>query len=299
MNFHLHKHRKLSEVVKVPDGLRELMADITREVLRFQPDNIEKFIADYLEAMLLTRELHHIASLTIEDVLDSSCQIVEYLRKGGVSVEQAESAVEVMKEEFKGHLADMGEDEPLKELNIVNRLVSECKLTADQAQSASEIIESAWSHYYRRNKQQITKINPEFTQHDAVKNTLLLYQKTKASCVELNEKAKLLEPGFKEYLARKAREEKKIDLEDEAAAVKIQAWFRGAKVKRDYREKVKAATTIQAGFRGYKTRKELKEIHNDEVITSTKTAKTPDEAATVIQAHFRGYNHRKNLHKTN
>lgn len=42
--------------IKVPDGLKELMFDISREVLRDQPENINEFIADYLEEMVLKRE---------------------------------------------------------------------------------------------------------------------------------------------------------------------------------------------------------------------------------------------------
>lgn len=56
MNFILHKHNTPNHVAKMPEGLKELLNDITREVLRAQPEDINEFIADYLEAMLLTRE---------------------------------------------------------------------------------------------------------------------------------------------------------------------------------------------------------------------------------------------------
>lgn len=44
--------------MKMPQGLQEIMADISREVLRRQPMDfcIYKFIADYLNGMLQTRE---------------------------------------------------------------------------------------------------------------------------------------------------------------------------------------------------------------------------------------------------
>lgn len=44
--------------MKMPQGLQEIMADISREVLRRQPIDvcIYKLIADYLNAMLKTRE---------------------------------------------------------------------------------------------------------------------------------------------------------------------------------------------------------------------------------------------------
>lgn len=274
----------------MPEGLQELMADVTREVLRFQPENIEEFIADYLEAMLLTRELFHIADLTIEDVLDSSLQIVELLQKDGISLHQAESAVEVIKEEFRSHITDMGEDEPLKELNVVNRLIHECKLTTEQAKLASGIIESAWCHYYQRNKNQVSKINPDIAQHVAVKNTLAIYKKSKASGSKVVSKSKL-----------KAAQ---IEKERNEAAGKIQAWYRGRKVREEFKEMTQAATKIQAAFKGYKARKELQlvdgkskevEVEPKVEINVAEVDKEQEDAAVKIQAAFKCYKARKEL----
>lgn len=50
MNFNIQM-----SLVKFPDGLLELMADMTREVLRHQPENIFEFLADYLDALCVTR----------------------------------------------------------------------------------------------------------------------------------------------------------------------------------------------------------------------------------------------------
>ncbi|CAD0202363.1 unnamed protein product [Chrysodeixis includens] len=58
----------------MPDGLKELMSDITREVLRFQPDNLYKFIADYLSVLLVTRENLSIASRLCSKICDCGCQ---------------------------------------------------------------------------------------------------------------------------------------------------------------------------------------------------------------------------------
>lgn len=324
MSFHLYRHRKLTEIVPVPEGLRELMADIAREVLRYQPNNMEAFIADYLEAMLLTRELYHIANQTIEDVMDSSCQIVEYLQKDGISQRQAESAVEVMNQEFKSHIEEMGEDEPLKELNIINRLIHECKLSIDQAQKASEIIESAWCHYYQRNKHHRSKIGPDIAKHVAVKNTLSIYSKSKAKQNNLSQQASAMKIDSRVSYEnwQNPRFQRR-----ETAAVKIQSWFRSQRFKKQFKEMIKAATKIQARFKGYKTRKELKrqKTSSGDATTTSKsyetsksdTYKSPDEAAfaiqswyracklrqeykiehraaTVIQAHFRGFKTRKN-----
>ena len=55
MNVTLQKHGA-KKIYPVPDGLHELASDVTREVLRNQPDNIYLFISDYLETMLDVRE---------------------------------------------------------------------------------------------------------------------------------------------------------------------------------------------------------------------------------------------------
>lgn len=55
MNY-LMFHQSGEGPIKVPDGLKPLMSDISREVLREQPENIYEFIADYLEEMELARE---------------------------------------------------------------------------------------------------------------------------------------------------------------------------------------------------------------------------------------------------
>lgn len=56
MNFILHKHKCENEIIPLPNGLRELLVDISREVLREQPANLYLFVAEYLDAMLITRE---------------------------------------------------------------------------------------------------------------------------------------------------------------------------------------------------------------------------------------------------
>ena len=58
MDFLLHRQKFRGHILKMPQGLQEIMADISREVLRRQPQDvcIYKFIADYLNSMLQTRE---------------------------------------------------------------------------------------------------------------------------------------------------------------------------------------------------------------------------------------------------
>lgn len=56
MNYLMFQQSGEGQRIGIPDGLKELMTDISREVLREQPENIYEFIADYLEGMEITRE---------------------------------------------------------------------------------------------------------------------------------------------------------------------------------------------------------------------------------------------------
>ncbi|CAL4063769.1 unnamed protein product, partial [Meganyctiphanes norvegica] len=83
-------------------------------------------------------------------------------------------------------------------------------------------------------------------------------------------------------------------MDEDAAAIKIQAGFRGHMSRKNLQvqqneniEQDKAATKLQAGFRGHKARKDLK------------AKKEEDEAAMKIQAGFRGHMTRKNLKEKN
>lgn len=95
--------------------------------------------------------------------------------------------------------------------------------------------------------------------------------------------------------------------EEDKAATKIQAGFRGhqtrkelaqKKVMKEDKELDQAATKIQANYRGHKTRKELKK--NQPPKDNNKTTKFSNEeeqAATKIQAGFRGHQTRKQLNQ--
>ncbi|XP_061173140.1 doublecortin domain-containing protein 2-like isoform X6 [Saccostrea echinata] len=91
--------------------------------------------------------------------------------------------------------------------------------------------------------------------------------------------------------------------EEDKAATKIQAGFRGHKTRKELAEKKAeeeelnhAATKIQANYRGHKTREELKK--NQAPATKTNQYNEEEEkAATKIQAGFRGHQTRKQLNQ--
>uniref|UniRef100_A0A0A9YTP3 Sperm surface protein Sp17 n=1 Tax=Lygus hesperus TaxID=30085 RepID=A0A0A9YTP3_LYGHE len=69
MNYTLQLHGE-KRVYPVPQGLYELLADITREVLRSQPEQIIPFVAEYLSALVITREAAKDAIKIVDEALD-------------------------------------------------------------------------------------------------------------------------------------------------------------------------------------------------------------------------------------
>lgn len=326
MNLSVNHHRKLNQIVPVPEGLAELMSDIAREVLRFQPSNIEEFIAEYLESMLLTRELYALASQTVENVLDSTVQIVELFNRNGFTMGQCDAVIKVMQEEFRIHFEKMREEDPLKELNIITRLVKECKLSIDQAHKASEIIENAWCYYYQRNKraQSFSSISPDIAQHEAVKHTLEVYQKARRNCSDVVNIEKVSSITLAGYLQRKnQKSDESLNANSkenwrtpnfqqrELAALKIQAKYR---LHLNHKKMLKAANVIRDAYKGYKTKKKSQNKAEEDqrrhkaarVIQSwflgAREKRVSEKAAVVIQSHVRGFLARqklKNAMKTN
>ncbi|XP_055384508.1 neuromodulin-like [Condylostylus longicornis] len=109
--------------------------------------------------------------------------------------------------------------------------------------------------------------------------------------------------------------------DDEEAAVKIQAAFRGHKTRNEMKEKMnsannannnvsenfqdldpeeleKAATKIQASYRGHRTRAELKEkkqANNNDKLKNNEDEENYQQAAVKIQAVFRGHKTRATM----
>lgn len=276
MNFHLKRHRKLSEVITVPEGLPELMSDIAREVLRYQPGNIEEFIADYLEAMVLTRELYYVSERTVDDILKQSFHLQEMMNKTGVSATQSNSAIKMVMDSVKNHRKFIQNKECIKELDIVNRLINELNFSVDQAKKASDIVENVWCHYFNQNKNYVLKFKSKITDNEAVQHTLSLHRRSDISLsastdVKLKDYFSHKKPldDFDKKYAKMSWKSPNFE-NREKAAILIQRWYRGLKIRKDNQDLNLAAAKIQAVFKGYKTRKEL---HGQE------------EAARNIQEH--------------
>ncbi len=114
-----------------------------------------------------------------------------------------------------------------------------------------------------------------------------------------------IQAGFRGNKARKEVKEVKQRRESEsAAATKIQAGFRGNKARNEVKQRraseSEAATKIQAGFRGSKARRDVKQLKEsktevEKVDEEENEDQEVEEAATKIQAGFRGHKAREQV----
>ncbi|KAK0181234.1 hypothetical protein PV327_003536 [Microctonus hyperodae] len=94
-------------VYRVPEGLRKLCSDISREVLRTQPKNIYCFIADYVDDRLSREEKKKVAMRIVNDVSRDSEFIVNTLHRMGLNLKQVASVAPKLQYAFRSYLDDI------------------------------------------------------------------------------------------------------------------------------------------------------------------------------------------------
>ncbi|XP_073819571.1 radial spoke binding protein 15 [Musca autumnalis] len=206
---YLIQHGKIrSQTINVPDGLPELLSDITREVLRCQPTKecLCQFIIDYLHSLIVTREKARMAKMAIDRALRIVDEIVADMCICDIQPSKAEKMCEAMEECFKRFLAqrrcDMGQNiEIIKfnEIDMLDELIRKCKFSDDELKISRPIIEAAYQKF----------VDAYMTAHENMEGTEALYQ------------------YFREREMKRLEEHKRQE-----AAVKIQANFRGFLVRR-------------------------------------------------------------------
>uniref|UniRef100_A0A674I1F4 Uncharacterized protein n=1 Tax=Terrapene triunguis TaxID=2587831 RepID=A0A674I1F4_9SAUR len=146
-------------------------------------------------------------------------------------------------------------------------LVEELDMLLD---AAATVIQAAWRGYQAR--QQLCAQYHAAVAIQAVWRGYLARERLASQRVEA--------AAQQGYAARREHVWAEPALEEEQAAVVIQAHYRGYRVRCEIYNQNLAATIIQAHYRGYRTRQALAESHR---------------AATTIQAHYRGYRTRQKL----
>ncbi|XP_055640456.1 abnormal spindle-like microcephaly-associated protein homolog [Toxorhynchites rutilus septentrionalis] len=296
MNYLLHRQRTPGAVIPVPDELKELMSEISREVLRAQPPNVIGFIADYLEAKLIRRENQIVANKVVDTVLDISLDIIALLDEIGLTREKAERVVQLIREAFRNHFRVRTSDDSLREVfreeEVLRRLVDECEFTDEEALKTGKIIERAYKTYFLRNVYKDYH-GPAVTRDwkDAAKHTLGIYAASGATKEEMERAAVRIQAAYRGYYTRKRQE---LDQK----AVVIQQAYRKHQTKQlvsgvldDIIEDV-----VDPKFSG---REEViwivDMVLDKELCNEPGNKQQMEEAAVKIQSVFRGKQTRKHL----
>ncbi|XP_065082431.1 abnormal spindle-like microcephaly-associated protein homolog [Ochlerotatus camptorhynchus] len=298
MNYLLHRQCTPGKVIPVPEELKELMLEISREVLRAQPKNVLNFIADYMEAKLIRRENQVVANKVVDTVLDTSLDIITMLDEIGMDEAKAERAVQMIRDAFQKHFRVRMSDENLRdafrEAEVLKRLVDECGFTESEALRAGKIIERAYKTYFLRNVYKEYH-GPAVTSdwQDAAKHTLEIYAESGATKEEMERAAVRIQAAYRGYYTRRRQEldrkaaiiqeayrkhqdkqiatgvlnqiiddviEPKFSAREEVMRIVDMVLREDAESEHcDQTQMNKAAIRIQSAFRGRKTREKLQE----------------------------------------
>uniref|UniRef100_A0A2A4K5X9 RIIa domain-containing protein n=1 Tax=Heliothis virescens TaxID=7102 RepID=A0A2A4K5X9_HELVI len=203
MNELLQKHG-CSNVFTVPEGLKELMSDITREVLRWQPAKMLDFIANYLSALLITREHGIMAVKILDDLCDCRPTVSEHLLQLGLEQSEADELATIIKNEIEGHQPVEGK-EKVKETAILKKVLGRYPLDEEMSAKVCQVARNAYRDYwYRKNMMKKgIKLQQEEAWQKAANNTLELYKKTKPSISELQRATVKIQAAYRGYHVRR------------------------------------------------------------------------------------------------
>ncbi|CAH2087695.1 unnamed protein product [Euphydryas editha] len=201
MNDLLQKHG-CSNVFSVPEGLKELMSDIAREVLRDQPPNIPDYISNYLSVLLLTREHGIMAVKILDDLCDCRPSVSEHLIQLGLQTGEAQILSEIIKTEIEGFPSE-GKD-TIKEYEIMKKILIRMPLDEEMSAKVCQVARNAYRDYwYRKKTLEKMKIKPTEPWEVAAQRTLELYKRTKPSLNELTRAAEKIQAAYKGYYVRR------------------------------------------------------------------------------------------------
>lgn len=208
MDILLQRH-KARYIYIIPEGLRELLSDISREVLRNQPEEIYNFIADYLDALMITRENARVAAKTVENIISIGETIVALLQDAGITREEANKVSEITQKAFQQYVSDKEahkftlSPEPFEEGDIVTDVLEQCELAQEQQQEAATIIQRAFRIFKQRQDRAKDLLHGMVDWRVAARSTMRLYRKLDVTYEEANRAATLIKAAYKGYYTRR------------------------------------------------------------------------------------------------
>ncbi|XP_063540064.1 uncharacterized protein LOC134749090 [Cydia strobilella] len=193
-----------ANVFTIPEGLKELMADITREVLRAQPDKIFDFIANYLSVLIITREHGIMAVKILDDLCDCRPSVTEHLEALGFPLVQASIIAAIIHEEIEKTEPDES-NEHVKETQILKKILQRNPIDEAMTAKVCQIARNAYRDYWYR-KELLAKTlskKPEEPWEVAAAHTLEIYKRTNPTFSELNRATEKIQATYRGYHVRR------------------------------------------------------------------------------------------------
>ncbi|OXU29251.1 hypothetical protein TSAR_007496 [Trichomalopsis sarcophagae] len=222
MDVVLHNH-KAKHVCDIPDGLRELCADISREVIRSQPMDIYDFIANYLDTLMVTRENAKVAMKVVQNIMLKSEQIVEILSGTGLKLKEIAAAAPRLQKAFRAYLdavdgqrKECGCDDDSDidnecEISIC-RILKETGATFEEAHCAAIKIQALFRGHYER--MSLAEKRGEVQWQRAAVNTMEILRKSGVSRSEASHAAITIQAAYRGYYTRKNLQMNKCKLSE-------------------------------------------------------------------------------------
>ncbi|XP_055854541.1 uncharacterized protein LOC129918182 [Episyrphus balteatus] len=264
MNFLNHRQKTPGHVLQMPEGLQELLGDISREVLRCQPsiDCTYKFIADYLEAMVKTRDSHKIAMEVIEDAILKTDEVYSQFAKCNFPKDKTNSFLDAMELTFRRFVdkkRQKNQDSRFIKFHpddMLEELMRKCDLTKVEVLRSRPAIQWAYRKFV---KTYLAAIEGTLDTEDLYFDT----EKVLASSKERNQihqSAVQIQKVFRGYKTRKSLQgiqklkfAEDLISEDSSSTSSFLEFILGRE-----EEISKAAIKIQASFKGFYVRKKSK-----------------------------------------
>ncbi|XP_053611383.1 uncharacterized protein LOC128675756 [Plodia interpunctella] len=195
----LQSQIKESCKLALPNGLKELMSDISREVLRAQPPHLYEFIEKYLAALLVTRENLSVASRLCQEVCDHTChpELEDELKNIFLVDEDAAKAKKLIQDYF--------ETGRVEESNLMGRLLRKFSIPQDHLELVQEVVRKAFLYrHIKRTNDTWQKMQPEDDEiTNAAVHTMQLYAATGPADVDYDQKAKRIQAAYRAYGVRR------------------------------------------------------------------------------------------------
>ncbi|XP_063382922.1 uncharacterized protein LOC134669339 [Cydia fagiglandana] len=187
----------------LPEGLKDLMADISREVLRAQPENLYQFIADYLSSLLVAREHLFIAARVCDDVCTNTCcaDLEGELRALSLSEKDVQKSLEIISGYFSS-----GE---VKEGNLLQNLVRETGIDPKALPAVQDAVRRAFLRHQLNKSTQVESSSTDSELDEtslAAKHTLKIYKKvTESPDINYDCVASKIQAAYRAYNVRRLR----------------------------------------------------------------------------------------------